>query len=367
MKLRELFPKLFDALVLFLRGQATRGLLATGVALAALGAVGGRVLTVQTPYLGVLLQLMEPAGGWGTVVNGASIFFLLLGATLGSLDWWQAHRAQQRHRVIAIEVRGLRDTADTPLERARFLTLRGRIESILLDVRAGASDSRIQQPEDAVEALVPVTQLLRAHKGGRDRQDVEVVVGGLAPVPLLMLVGALLDDESAIEVVDWDRSKEAWRQLERSGVDSAEMEWERPLEEELGQDVVLVISASYMADLDGIRDTFPGLACLHLVVNRPQIDSTWSEDRQQRVAAQFAQEISRLVAYNVRRIHIVAAVPASLAIRLGRSYDRRNMPEIRVYQYERDANPRYPWAVRLPTADRPASVVRITDIAQATS
>jgi hypothetical protein len=57
----------------------------------------------------------------------------------------------------------------------------------------------------------------------------------------------------------------------------------------------------------------------------------------------------------LKRIHVVMAAPNSVVFNFGRRYDKRNLPELVVYQYERGQQPAYPWGVLMPVAgyDRP--------------
>ncbi|MBT1516371.1 hypothetical protein KIP88_38625 [Bradyrhizobium sp. SRL28] len=38
--------------------------------------------------------------------------------------------------------------------------------------------------------------------------------------------------------------------------------------------------------------------------------------------------------------------------RFGCLYDKRNLPELIVYQYQREANPPYPWGILMPVSGR---------------
>lgn len=59
--------------------------------------------------------------------------------------------------------------------------------------------------------------------------------------------------------------------------------------------------------------------------------------------------------------------PDSLSLRLGMSYDRRLMPELLVYQYERTCTPPYPWAFAMPTHGKPDAILVVTTKAAAAS
>ena len=60
-----------------------------------------------------------------------------------------------------------------------------------------------------------------------------------------------------------------------------------------------------------------------------------------------------------RRIHLVLAAPNSVVFRLGRSYDKRNLPPVVVYQFENGSLPAYPSGVDTPVAGASrATIVR---------
>ena len=66
------------------------------------------------------------------------------------------------------------------------------------------------------------------------------------------------------------------------------------------------------------------------------------------LAQQFLEVVKKVRARGVRRIHLVMAAPNSVVFTFGRRYDKRNLPEIVVYQYERGQSPAYPWGVLMP-------------------
>lgn len=51
-----------------------------------------------------------------------------------------------------------------------------------------------------------------------------------------------------------------------------------------------------------------------------------------------------------KRVHLVLAAPNSVIFTFGRRYDKRNLPEIIVYQYQRGEPIAYPWGVSMPVA-----------------
>lgn len=48
------------------------------------------------------------------------------------------------------------------------------------------------------------------------RENVTVVVGGIMQVPLQFYAGALIDDEGAVQLFDWERNEKRWKALTES-------------------------------------------------------------------------------------------------------------------------------------------------------
>lgn len=249
-------------------------------------------------------------------------------------------------RVAVIELRGLVDTSDTPLISsvpARFV---GRKEDCLIDVRALLAPNVLSVPA-AMEEIAHLPRRLRHLRADSSRANVQVVVGGVMHVPLLFYTGVLLDDEGRVAIMDWERTKGEWRELidADTGIRFAVEGLENVRS---GGEVVLAISASYLAELDDIKRTFVDVPIVHLVRPNPKVNALWSEDEQVALTQQFLDILSQLKNTNVSMVHLVLAAPASLSIRFGRAYDIRNMPPIRCYQWERTQTPAYPWGLQMP-------------------
>ena len=52
----------------------------------------------------------------------------------------------------------------------------------------------------------------------------------------------------------------------------------------------------------------------------------------------------------MKEVHLIFAGPSSLVARFGSHYDKRNLPSVIVYQYEQQAEPPFPWGIRMPVA-----------------
>ncbi|PTT91478.1 hypothetical protein DBR42_03725 [Pelomonas sp. HMWF004] len=293
---------------------------------------------------------------WGLLALG--LLLLLAGVGFAVSDAWRDARAAHRGRVVVVEVRGLHSSPDSPLEKAS-ISAPGVRQSVLVDFRP-ASEQELVTPEAALEKIAGIKPALAALSRGANSADVAVVLGGLAPVPTLVLIGAILDDESSVTVFDWDRSIGAWRETNQVDDGDRLAVVTASILDPGATEAVLAVSASYEIRLEDIDTKFGPLPRMVLSSKPPlSADRFWSLDKQAAYVIAIRDAMQQLTAAGVKRIHLVLAAPSSLSIRVGMAYDRRLFAELVVYQYERRCTPSYPWGILLPSSGNPSpSVVR---------
>ena len=261
-------------------------------------------------------------------------------------------REQSRKRVIAIEIRGLRDTSGEPLAAAVPRRLAGRREQLLVDLRQG-QDGKIIEPKSALRHLLSLPDNIKTREAGMDRSDITFVLAGLAPVPYNFLAGVLTDDEGSVTLMDWNRHTQNWAELAASD-DGKRFKTEGVDALVAGQaEITLAVSVSYGADLAGVAQKFPTLPLVKMTLEDGTPDAHWSEEKQAALGQQFLETIVALSNKGVRQIHLVLAAPNSIVLRFGRLYDKRLLPALIVYQYEREETPPYPWGIRMPVENAP--------------
>lgn len=306
-------------------------------------------LTIPTSN-GSLIFSWDTSGGgsaalsWG--VFSIATFIVLLGISLIIRDI----RQESRKKVIVIEARGLRDWQGAPLEKAVPTSITGRRDSLMIDIRQGLVDGQVVDPNVAIRRLSGLPDDIARRCDGINRADVSFVVGGLAPVPFLFLLGVIVDDESNTLIMDWDRRRKIWRPLDD------EDDGKRFIISGLSAfaagttHVVLCVSASYdVLDAD-VRIIEPTAPIIRMDLEGRTTASAWSEQKQQQLTQQFLDVVMGLARQGVTDVALFLAAPASISLRLGMGYDKRNLPGITVNQYEQ-ANPKkFPWAIRMPVA-----------------
>jgi hypothetical protein len=301
--------------------------------------------TFQTKDLSVEVSTADGIPGaiiWLVVLTCITI--MLLAVFMAWSRFATEQRSMSKKRVIVIEGRGLRDDDGISLLEAVTKDFRGQRIPYLLDLRQ-RQDGRITEPEELLGKISAMTTWFHQISKNGERRDLEVVYGGLTSVPFTFLTGVLLDDESKISVMDWDRAVENWRPLDRpdDGVRFAEADLKSV---EGAQEVVVAVSVSYVVKDENIATTFTGPI---IKLELEDIGSShWSAKKQAALAEQFLFLAKKLDALGVKRIHLILAAPNSVVFNIGRRYDKRNLPAITVYQFEASQEIRYPWGVAMP-------------------
>ena len=335
-----------------------------GVTCLALAFGAGWVLDVSLPFQDGQVEVgLNSAGGTPVIIVYAAA---IIGAVLVAIGLvWEIvrYRAEQRRlvrkKVIVVEARGLRDSSGAPLIDALPPRLEGHRDHVLVDLRQRVKDGEIVVPEAVLQDLGSLPADLKHRENGFDRRDLSLVYGGLTPVPFTFLTGVLMDDEGAVIILDWDRHTEVWRELD--GTDDGKRFQISNLDTALqkgAREIALAVSVSYGIIANDVRTRVGDMPFVELKLDGGSPDSHWSKEKQRALGQQFLDTAIDLSNRGVSRIHLFLAAQNSVAFRFGRLYDKRNLPEVVVYQYQRSETSAYSWGVLMPVCgiDRPAIV-----------
>ncbi|WP_421731899.1 SAVED domain-containing protein [Brevundimonas sp.] len=320
---------------------------------------GGLAFSLTLPFTTGPMNLSYTTDtGPASVITWILLLLVLVLVAVGLWLLFADRKQLARQRVIAVEFRGLHDGGGAALEDAVPDRFDARRDGLVMDVRQGLIDGVIVDPEVAVRKLASLRDQLASRESGRDRRDLRYVVGGIAPVPLLFLAGLLLDDETPVTFMDWDRSARIWRELDGpddgarftvSGLDALEDDADA---------IVLAIGYSFPVDLPAAQARVGDLPVVALTAPSHSTTTHWSEDKQKALSQQLIDVMIAIKGKRAKLIHIFLAAPASLTLRFGTHYDQRLYPRAIVHQYEGGSPSRFSWAIRLPTdALHAASVI----------
>lgn len=271
---------------------------------------------------------------------------------LGAVWEYQRYRDERKRndkkKTVVIEQRGLVDTSDSPLFEFIKNKCAWQVDSIVQDIRERVTENVISRPDLALAKVNNFKVSLAEKTAQSAASDISIGYGGVFPVPFTFYTGYLLDDESRITLYDWDRDVSDWRVLDEDD-DGEKFKVEQP--SECGKSVVLAVSVSYPVDRQSIDSIFTGLPVHYLSLPTLDRNNHWSKVKQDRLSGEFLEYCKKLLGLGVEHIHLVIASQNSIAFRFGQSYDKRNLPSVSVYQYERHQAFRYPWSIQIPHED----------------
>lgn len=341
--------RIFDLAILYIRRSPTGLLLSSGVALM----LGGPWLAAKLVFRKesadgsyIMGEINTTETEWW--VNSACLGIGVLLIAVGLCFAWITFQEQRRKLIVALELRGLSQTVDIPLQSGIPSLSLGRKEVIFIDVRQ-LIQGTTEQKLEAVNTVNLIPVRLKQLKDGRDRDDLTVYAGGLAPVPLLFLTGNLLAAESKVNWLDWNRATSMWVSPDE-GTDLAES---LPVNyESVYEEVVLAFSVSYPIDRLELITAFPGFSVVELKIENAIPGLVISTASIQKLMQDFMGCIATLKSRGATKIHLVLAAPSVLSLRLGSCYAGRNMPELVIYQYQQahKENP-YPWGIQMPNSE----------------
>lgn len=260
-----------------------------------------------------------------------------------------------RKRVVIIEHRGLTVPINISVKDAVPIDYIGRREAILIDQTPFVDgNNKVAYPDRSLKEVTSIREKVDDRIKEVDKDDVIIVYGGIASVPFTFLTGYLIDDDNKVSVFDWDRVKGSWRAISSCNRHK-EAKVTGLAEAKDAEEIVVALSVSYAVDLDAISRCFPDLPLVHMDTEDHQPNNHWDKDQQDKWVEQFIGIIRSLG--HIKKIHLIIAAQNSVAFQLGRSYDRRNCPDLLVYQYERDEEYAYPWAVEVPRKGNGARII----------
>ncbi len=324
----------------------------------------GWILDVSFPFQGGQVNFsFNSPGGVPAVVTyillGFGLLLIGVGLVLLIIDYGVEQRRIDRKKVIIVEARGLRDGSGTPLIDAIPPMMEGHRDQILVDLRQRVRDGEIESPEAVLTDLSSLPADIRRRENGFDRRDITLIYGGLTPVPFTFLTGVLVDDERKVLIFDWDRHEETWREL---GEEDDGKRFQNPVLTKTlpngSNEVALTVSVSYRVIVEDVQKRVGEIPVVELILDGGSPDCHWSEDKQRALGQQFLNTAIKLSNRGIECIHLFLAAQNSVVFRLGRLYDKRNLPKVVVYQYQRNATVPYSWGVLMPVCgvDHPAIV-----------
>ena len=167
---------------------------------------------------------------------------------------------------------------------------------------------------------------------------------GMAPVPLGIHLGALLSGLVPVSVYQRSHRNGSWKWPDDERTqDVVRKGLPQVARQDVGS-VVLRVSSSVPIDPNLTREVVTNpLAEIDLTLRVPSPDALRSETDVIEVAAAVQQTLDEIAKYlpHATVVHLFAAVPGALALRIGMAINPNIHPPIQTYHFDRNLSPRY--------------------------
>jgi hypothetical protein len=277
--------------------------------------------------------------------NYIAAFLILIGAlwNLRTDHLKLKHEAEENDRklVLVVQIEGYSNVIQSSITSSVSPEIKGTRIPIMINVRDALLDGHRLQ--DAADDVANVERTVHQHGVGHNSVDINICAGGLAPVPFLFMLGNILEDHRPIHWAEWDRKGSRWM-WSNEGV--AVQSWGLPNLGTLADDeIVLSSGITYgIADKD-IAKAFPNLSIVKWEPAKTIFEVILDERSCLDICEEFKKLMHQLNDQGVKRVHFLLACSTALTMRLGSVLDPRNMPEVIVYQYEKNSNLLYTWGL----------------------
>lgn len=282
---------------------------------------------------------------WELILYCLSLFLILLGmAWIFYIDWKQRkHEAEENDRkvVLVVQIDAYSNVIQSPLALAVPAEIKGRRTPIMIEKRDALLGGN--SLKETAEDVLNIERTLNQYASSHNLADINVCAGGFAPVPFLFLLGNVLEDERPTHWAEWDRNESRWA-WSKNGI--YVQPWSTPsLDSTPADEVVLKSGITYsIADKD-VACAFPKLSVVKWEPTDKLFQVILDEQSCRDICDQFKTLMCQLKGQGVKRIHFLLACSTALTMRLGSVLDPRNMPEIIVYQYEKNSDLIYTWGL----------------------
>lgn len=277
--------------------------------------------------------------------NYLALFLIVIGAfwILFTDHKQRKQEAIENNRKIAfvVQIDAYSNVIPTPLKSSLPTEIKGKPISIVIEKRDALVGGYNLQ--DVADDIINIERTLKQHAGGLDLADVSVCAGGLAPVPFLFLLGNVLEDERPIHWAEWDRKESRWAWANDGQFIHS---WGLPTAEILISDeVVLKSGITYPISENEISTAFPHFPVVKWEPADKLFQRILDESSCSEICDEFKSLMLQLKGQGVKRVHFLLACSAALTMKLGSVLDPRNMPEVIVYQYEKNSDLIYTWGL----------------------
>ena len=178
-------------------------------------------------------------------------------------------------------------------------------------------------------------------------------VFSMAQIPLAIHLGFMLSDRIPVRYAQYDRDRGSWdwQQIDNSEIDTNIMMSgfpQEPVKEEV--EILIRVSLSAAITKDQTNCSIAEVSVeIDIEVENPNVRWLKSPEQIIKLSKVFGEVLSKVrsLVPKCSRIHLFCAIPTGAGIAIGREINPNMNPPVELYEFARNSNPPYQWALTL--------------------
>lgn len=279
---------------------------------------------------------------WATVIIG--FVLLAIGLTIYYVN--KNFDKQNKGDFIAIIHKSI-DNFITPNYSKLINQREYNIREIIIDQTNLYNNGTLQYPEASV--LEQNNLLSKIDALTRNVNKYKIGYFGLAHIPLTWEIGSTIADKFEITYFEYDRNSSVWKKMYQNNNNPSLINIKSEIINSASESAIIKIEISYEILDSKIFEVVP--ECERFItISNPNIglDSVTDLTTMVEYSKVFRKEIDKIINNDlIKNIHIFYSGPVSLGLALSRKISKRTDPAFFVYNYNRNAQPVYKWALKI--------------------
>ena len=172
---------------------------------------------------------------------------------------------------------------------------------------------------------------------------------GLAHIPLTWEVGSNIADKFKISYFEYDRNKSIWKKLFKNNNSEPVINTSSKIINAASENSIIKIEISYAILDTQIFEVVPDCESF-ITISNPNVglDSITDSALIEEYSKVFRSKIDKIINNSsIKSIHVFYSGPVSLGLALSRKISKRTDPAFFIYNYNRNAQPVYKWALKI--------------------
>jgi len=173
----------------------------------------------------------------------------------------------------------------------------------------------------------------------------KVAYVGIIAVSFSFYTGKRMSNKSSITIYDYKRDEGKWFNLEElNNTSEVDLDISCLSESNHSKEIILIINTSYQVNIQTIKELLPEKSIFKISPKALDFNISLTLDFQKKAVQLFENFIKEHI--EIELLHLFVVTANSLSFKLGKAFNNRNYPAVRIYEYNPKQN-QYSWCMEI--------------------